>query len=289
MRRQLDYALVTEALRAGVHLEDGVVVRRAVVEAGSGIAQARARGLVVSSGRAEVTLSADVVIVADGRRSSVAFGLGLARHPVRPRRWAVGAYFEGVAGMSTLGEMHIRPRHYIGVAPLDGGLINACMVAPAAAVGRSRDPEKVLLDTIGRDPMLRERFSQARLVAHPSVLGPLAVEVGTPGVAGLLLAGDAAGFIDPMTGDGLHFAVRGAELAAEAALEILATGRLDAHVALARRRHAAFASKWRFNRTLRRIVDMPGAITVGAWSASIAPSLLRAVIRTAGDCEVREG
>ena len=42
-------------------------------------------------------------------------------------------------------------------------------------------------------------------------------------IDGLLVAGDAAGFIDPMTGDGLLFAVRGGELAAEAALEAVAT------------------------------------------------------------------
>ena len=36
-------------------------------------------------------------------------------------------------------------------------------------------------------------------------LGPLAVESSAAGVPGLLLAGDSAGFIDPMTGDGLRF------------------------------------------------------------------------------------
>ena len=41
------------------------------------------------------------------------------------------------------------------------------------------------------------------------MLGPLAVDVVRDEVAGLLLAGDAAGFIDPMTGDGLRFAIRG--------------------------------------------------------------------------------
>ena len=45
------------------------------------------------------------------------------------------------------------------------------------------------------------------------------------GVPGLLLAGDAAGFVDPMTGDGLRFAVRGAELAADAALAALERSR----------------------------------------------------------------
>lgn len=289
MRRDLDLALLTEAVRAGAQVDDGVVVRRVSVQTEGGTVPKRARGLVVSSRHGDLTLSAPVVIAADGRRSAVAFGLGLARHPERPRRWAVGAYFDGVVGTSTLGEMHIRSGSYLGVAPLTGGLTNACLVASAAAIGQSRDPEAVLLGAINRDPTLRDRFARAQLVARPVVLGPLAVDVDTPSIGGLLLAGDAAGFIDPMTGDGLRFAVRGAELAADAALEILATGRPDAHVALARRRRKAFASKWRFNRMLRRIVDMPVAVGAAAAGASVAPAILRAVIRAAGDCEWREG
>jgi flavin-dependent dehydrogenase len=284
-RRDLDYALLTEAVRAGAQFDDGVTVRRADVQPKHDGPLACVRGLVVSSYKGDVTISAPVVIAADGRRSPVAFGLGLARHPLRPRRWAVGGYFEGVSGMSTLGEMHIRLGKYIGVAPLEGGLTNACLVAPASTLGQARDPEAVLVGAIGRDAGLRDRFRRARLIGRPAVLGPLAVEVETPSVAGLLLAGDAAGFIDPMTGDGMRFAVRGAELAAEAALEILATGQGDAHVVLARRRQKAFGWKWRFNRVLRSLVDTPAAVGAAACGAAIAPSILRSVIRTAGDCQ----
>ena len=63
---------------------------------------------------------ARVVIAADGRHSTLAFGLGLARHPDRPRRWAIGAYFEGVSGVLAFGEMHVRRGGYIGVAPIPG-------------------------------------------------------------------------------------------------------------------------------------------------------------------------
>ena len=83
--------------------------------------------------------------------------------------------------------------------------------------------------------MLRDRFAGARLVGPPVVLGPLAVEVRDTGFDGLILAGDAAGFIDPMTGDGLRFAVRGAELAACAALEALEHGWSGVHKRLAAR------------------------------------------------------
>jgi len=58
-------------------------------------------------------------------------------------------------------------------------------------------------------------------------------------VPGLLLAGDAAGFIDPITGDGLRFAVCGAELAATVALRALERRTGDPQGALVRLRRRA--------------------------------------------------
>lgn len=299
MRRDLDYWLLGQALQAGAQFEEQVVVRGPRVQQRtrhpgaavalralpSGASSTHVTGLVVSSCQDGTrTIPARITIAADGRRSAVAFGLGLARHPRWPRRWAVGAYFGGVSGMSSLGEMHIRVGGYLGVAPLANGLTNACLVTSGPTLGRMRSPERALRAAIDADPALRERFAAARLVASPAVLGPLALDVQSCGLPGLLLAGDAAGFVDPMTGDGLRFAVRGAELAAQAALEVLATGRPDAHVTLARRRREAFAWKWRFNRVLRRVVDSPALISAATFGASIAPALLRSLITVAGDC-----
>jgi menaquinone-9 beta-reductase len=189
-----------------------------------------------------------------------------------------------VTGHLSLGEMHIRTREYLGVAPLPGGLTNACLVAPIEQLPCMSDPAQALGAAIDRAPSLRDRFARARLVAPPVVLGPLAVDVHAAGAPGLLLAGDAAGFIDPITGDGLRFALRGAELAAETALEMLATGNPDGHVSLARRRQAAFAWKWRLNRTLRHIVDSPAAMRAAERGAWAAPVLIQALVAAAGDC-----
>jgi menaquinone-9 beta-reductase len=285
VRRELDWALLQQATAAGAEFEPCCRVRRAIVD------DDVVGGVVVNDDR---TLRARVVIAADGRHSTLAFGFGLARHPGRPRRWAIGAYFENVARLSPFGEMHVRPSGYIGVAPLPGGLANVCLVKPQEAIGRGaassdatfRDPEALLRRELARDPVLRERFSSARLAMPPVVLGPLAVDVKRHGIAGLLLAGDAAGFIDPMTGDGLRFAVRGGELAALAALQALANGWKGVHARLAHERRREFATKWRFNRTLRTLVSFPAAVRVGEAVALVAPSALRAVVRCAGDCDL---
>ena len=225
-----------------------------------------------------------MTIAADGRHSALAFGLGLARHPERPRRWAIGAYYERAGGLASLGELHVRCGRYIGVAPLPGGLANVCLVRPSgpgdAPFGA---PVSVLASELARHPILRDRFAAARLAQAPVVLGPLAVDASANAFDGLLLAGDAAGFIDPMTGDGLRFAVRGGELAARAALEALERGWSGVHRRLAAARAREFSAKWRFNRALRALVESPRAVQAAALGARLAPALLRAAIAFAGD------
>ena len=283
-RRALDLGLVERAVAAGVDFEPGAAIRSAVVSDGDNGAP-NVCGVVVSGNSAEHDVRARVVIAADGRRSTIAFGLGLARHPSQPRRWAIGAYYENVAGLSSCGEMHVRRGRYIGVAPLPGGLANVCLVKPwASGAGPLGDPEALLRQEIAGDTMLRDRFAGARIVTAPVVLGPLAVDASPRTMDGLLLAGDAAGFIDPMTGDGLRFAVRGGELAAAAALAALEHGWTGVHARLADERRREFAGKCRFNRTLRAMVGSPAAVRVSSPIAAVAPFLVRAVVERAGDC-----
>jgi menaquinone-9 beta-reductase len=280
LRRDLDAALVRDADAAGARVEEGVLVRGPLVDTDGG--EARVRGVVLAGRDGnDLRVPAPLVIAADGRRSRLALALGLAQHPRRPRRWAVGAYFEGVTGLTSFGEMHVRRGQYVGVAPVPSGLTNVCLV-----VSRREgldDPSAALRRAIDGDTELHERFSGARMVAAPVVLGPLAVDAAVPGAPGLLLAGDAAGFIDPMTGDGLRFAVRGGELAAAVALSAFA-GRLALpHARLARLRRREFAIKWRFNRALRGLVDHGVTVELAGLVASAAPWILRRTIAYAGD------
>jgi len=281
LRRDMDWLLVEQAIGAGVTFEPGVVVQGALTDV---VDKApRVVGLSVrSAGGAVHSLRAPLTIAADGRRSRLAFGLGLARHPRRPRRWAIGSYFSGVDGPAGFGEMHIRDAAYIGVSPVPGGLTNACIVVADPTPRALASPAALLIDTLRRDPVLADRFSEARMEEAPVVVGPLAVDATGVCVAGLLTVGDAAGFIDPMTGDGLRFAFRGAELAAAAAVESGDVSLASAR-ALAARREREFRFKWRMNRALRALVASPMAVSCVAASARVCPPIVRQLIERAGD------
>src|SRR5262249_23003617 len=114
-RFDLDGRLVDQCTAAGVDFLDGTRVQAASVD---GRTTRRVVGVRLGGVHDGREIRAAVTIAADGRCSTVASGLGLTRHPARPRRWAIGAYAAGVRGMTALGEMHIRPNRYIGVAPL---------------------------------------------------------------------------------------------------------------------------------------------------------------------------
>jgi flavin-dependent dehydrogenase len=179
--------------------------------------------------------------------------------------------------------MHIRSGAYIGIAPLPGGLANVCVVrelrgrrAPGAGL------QATITDAIVNDPSLGDRFRHARRVSPVTTLGPLGIESSAAGCPGLLLAGDSAGFIDPMTGDGLRFALRGGELAAEAALRELESGS-PAYRALGEARSREFSLKWRLNRGLRLLVGTPRAVAVATTVSTFWEAPIRLLVALAGD------
>ena len=279
-RRCLDQLLLDAAAGAGARVDTGVGVSEPVVEDGRVVG-------VRLAGRQNEVVRAPVVIAADGRGSRLASRVNLASYARAPRRWAFGAYFANVSRMSERGEMHIRCGAYIGVAPLPGGLTNVSVVidgsGPAKAGHYAKGEQQTLVRrTLDADAALRDRFAAATQASPVTVLGPLAVNARAAGCPGLLLAGDAAGFVDPMTGDGLRFALQGGELAAHAALDELATGR-PAFGRLDAERRREFSAKWRINRALRTMVGSPGAVGFAALVSSWWSAPVEYLIQLAGD------
>jgi flavin-dependent dehydrogenase len=89
-----------------------------------------------------------------------------------------------------------------------------------------------------------------------------------------------------MTGDGLRFAVRGGELAAEAALRALADGWTGLHDRVTELRRQEFQSKHRLNRALRGFVGSPIAVRAATVGAFVLQPVLRSLIIRAGDCDL---
>ncbi|PLT45782.1 putative oxidoreductase [Paenibacillus pasadenensis] len=212
-RERLDGWLLEQAMRAGASLLPECRVKE-VRQDGSGC-----RAAAIREGR-PVTLAARYVVGADGIRSAVARSAGLSAPPGPLRKVALTGRIGGLAELRPLVELHAQPGVLIGIAPLSGGEANATLVLPARTAAASaaalRNGQEALLSALRASPSLAARTASAQASGETLACGPFDAPVRAVRSGRVLLVGDAAGYYDPLTGQGLFRALRGAELAAAA-------------------------------------------------------------------------
>jgi geranylgeranyl reductase family protein len=233
-RPVLDDLLLRRAREAGAEVRERTDVAGALLEHG------RVCGVRLRDGR---ELRARFVVAADGLHSPVARSLGLERPARWPRRLGLVARMRGIAPTS-LGLMAVGREGYCGVASVGGGETSVGLAVPPDVRRPGESAETLFARVLDALPAARRAVRGGDRVGSIRGAAPLARRVTRVSGRGYLLVGDAAGFVDPFTGEGLHRALRGAELAADGALRALAHAEREA-VGYAQARRTAFAAKER--------------------------------------------
>ncbi len=238
-RARLDPAMVALALAADADVRPGTAVTHTEPEAGR---------LAWRDGAGRTgTVRAAVVVGADGARSVVARAAGVAR-PVRlAQRIGLTYHVEDPAPVAARdARMRVFRDGYVGIAPVAGGRVNVGIVlGPSWRVELGRDGAAAVTESIVAatrafedDP---DRWREGPRCDAIAGAWPLGQRVTHRAGRRWLLIGDAAGFLDPFTGEGIHRALISAELAAGAIHARLAgeTGALDAYARAMQRRFLA--------------------------------------------------
>jgi geranylgeranyl reductase family protein len=279
-REVFDRILLERARALPVDVRERHRVTGLIVEGGlvRGVKAENAEG-------APVELRSRLVVGADGRASVVAHALGLVR-PHRLRRMALIQHVSGIEGLDDRGEIYVDPPDYSILNPVAPGIVNVSLVVPLAHA----KPYRARLETFLEARLRQLRHVPARLAGMKAegpvmAMGPLAYRVGEPRVGGVLLAGDAAGFYDPFTGEGLYTALRSAELLAEAAHPALTAGDVSAAALApyARAKRAAFADKARVTQALQLIIAHRRLANAAARFLQRRPALLATLMGVIGD------
>ncbi|MEX2221197.1 MAG: NAD(P)/FAD-dependent oxidoreductase [Candidatus Rokuibacteriota bacterium] len=279
-REVFDRILVERARALPVEVRDRHRVTGLIREGGAvvGVKVENAEG-------AAVEIRSRLVVGADGRASVVAHALGLVR-PHRLKRLALIRHVSGIEGLGDRGEIYVDPPDYSILNPVAPGIVNLSLVVPLAHA----KPFSGRLETFMEARLRQLRHVPARLHGMKAegpvmAMGPLAYRVDEPRVGGVLLAGDAAGFYDPFTGEGLYTALRSAELLAEAAHPALVRGDVSAAAlaSYAGARRAAFADKARVTQALQFVIAHRRLANAAARFLQRRPALLSALMGVIGD------
>jgi flavin-dependent dehydrogenase len=250
------------------------------------------RGVRLRAGGAVEDVFASWTVAADGATSPVARGAGVAPTVASGTGFwytALRAYFSNVTphqrdGLPLIEFYPLRAAGrwlpaYGWVFPLPGGRANVGVDVPHAPALAAAPPLREAYDSFVR--MLhasRPGFAAAAEEAPPvGALLPEAMSGFRPGVAGLLAAGDAAGMITPYSGEGIVYALEGAEHAAASILAGVSPHETVRDYDRALRAEYAFQFRWAlsFMKAMRRPPLARAAAVLGLRS----PRVLRAAVR----------
>ena len=203
-------------------------------------------------------IKAKVVIDAGGRNSISLRRLNLRQVSSGEGKIALAAHWEGVKVDGRYCYMHISHPGYTGIAPVGCNRANVVLV-----VGRNClagvDVENFFRRTVLENQLRRKILGAGAPVEKVRVVDSLAYSVKKPKCGGLLLVGDAAGFVDPFTGEGIYLSLRSSQLAVgviEGAFDSSDFSKRQFQI-YDRIRREEFKKKNTLNKVLQRLIYTP--------------------------------
>jgi menaquinone-9 beta-reductase len=204
---------------------------------------------------------ARILIGADGRNSTVAHLCNLLPRPAR-ERVALQAHIPLPQNFDDRIVLQFLPEGYSGQAPVNETQLNLCLVGTPPTISTLRKWAERQFDL----PANQSWRTITPLTRSPI---PSALE-------NLFFIGDAARVVEPFTGEGIYYALRSGELAANAIAKIL---RDDDRNSALREFSCAYAQMYRgrlwINRLSRAAVLRPQLGSFFIHTARISPSILK--------------
>jgi flavin-dependent dehydrogenase len=145
-----------------------------------------------------------------------------------PRFLGLKAHFQSRELPADCVELHFARDFYCGVAPIEDGLFNICLLtAYPKEQSTSRQSNSLTVDAHERlwqrcleeNAVLQQRMQSSARVSGWLATANVQFAARAPlGTNGIMRVGDAAGYIHPLAGDGIAMAARSGELAAASLL-----------------------------------------------------------------------
>jgi geranylgeranyl reductase family protein len=203
---------------------------------------------------------AKILLGADGRNSWVAEQLGLNRGSGRRAR-SVGfqARLKSAEAAKGRVEIHLFRGGYAGLIRVGGSELNLCLALDRRVLPRGATSEFLLEKCLPRNPHLKDVIERSTEISPFRSAYPVYFSRRRSYAEHALLVGDAARVSEPVTGEGIYFAMRSGLLAAEVIAEALAVNDLSARFLrrYEQRCHQTFRRRMRLNSIMRFAIYRP--------------------------------
>jgi len=213
--------------------------------------------------------SASLVIGAFGKRSRM--DNTLKRGFIQKRSPYVGVKY------------HIRTNHpdnliglhnfnggYCGISNIEDGKTNLCYLVQRKQVKRFKGIRDMEETVLFQNPFLKSIFHSADfLFDNPETINEISFETKEPVLNHILMAGDAAGMIAPLCGNGMAMAIHTGKIVSDLIVQAVAESRSRAWL------EAAYADRWTstFAGRLRTGRLIQNYLFGSAWSSRVAVNL----------------
>jgi menaquinone-9 beta-reductase len=233
-RPAFDEILARHAQKAGAQLREGMTVTGPLLDERTGrIAGVTARPADHDPGdgpAAARRFRARLVVAADGNSSRLSVSMGLRRREDRPLAVAVRTYYTSPRHADDYLEVWLDLRNgrrllpgYGWIFPMGDGTSNVGVGLLNTSAGRRNiDCRALLRRWLAAMPAEYRLPEEDRTQPVRGAALPMGFNRTPPYTNGLLLTGDAAGLVNPFTGEGIAYALESGEIAARVITHALA-------------------------------------------------------------------
>jgi menaquinone-9 beta-reductase len=245
-RRRFDSALLQKAEHKGAVVLQGCRVKSLKRES-------RGWQLLLDHAPGAAEIRAPVLIGADGRNSWVAHRLGLTSAAETQGR-SVGFQIHLDAPDAARGkiDIHLFPGGYAGLIGVGANSFNLCLAVDKQRLPHQRQLEFLSESLLPQNPYLRELLLRSRRIGEARSTYPVYFKPRRCVADGILFVGDAARVNEPVSGEGIYFAMKSALLAAETIDE--AFGASDFSASRLRSYERRCRRQFRFRRGLNMLI-----------------------------------
>ncbi|TKJ29937.1 geranylgeranyl reductase family protein [Blastococcus sp. CCUG 61487] len=293
-RSELDSRLAAHAEAAGARVHTGVTVTEPLLDEAGRVAGVRAEA---GPDREPQQWRAPLVVSAEGLSGRLAKSLGLVRREDRPlgvavRRYvrsrrAADDYLDISFDLTPSGPSRDSMPGYGWIFGMGDGTANVGFGLLDTRRGTGADHRAVLrawLDTFPADDGLGEDTAVTPLRGAGL---PMALNRGPAYTRGLLLAGDAAGTVNPFNGEGISYAMETGRMVAETAADALARPEGPARESTLRRYperlRAAYGRHHRLGMGFLALLARPDVVRFTTSHGLKRPALVNAALRLMGN------